>query len=313
MTLYAWGRPRRFPNLPPAVPRWFDVAPDARVLAHVFWQPDASRRPTVLCLHGLEGSSQAHYMRALASKAWARGWNAVLLNQRNCGGTEHLSAGLYHSGLTADPRRVIDELIALDGVRALAVVGYSLGGNLTVRLAGEYGATPPAALRACVAVSPTIDLACCVDALERPSNRVYQWHFVRSLKARLRRKGRLFPDRFDLGRLPGIRTVREFDEAYTAPNHGFAGAADYYYRASAVRVADRIAVPTAIVTAADDPFVPPEQFSAPGVARNPNVGVVLTAEGGHCGFVSEALGGSDGYWAEDEALAFVENSLAASA
>jgi predicted alpha/beta-fold hydrolase len=309
MTLYAWGRPRRFPNLPAPVPRWFDVAADARVLAHVHWQPAPHTRPTLLCLHGLEGSSEAHYMRGLASKAWARGWNAVLLNQRNCGGTEHLSAGLYHSGLTADPRAVIEQLVAVDGLPAIAVVGYSLGGNLTVKLAGEYGTAAPAALRACAAVSPTIDLACCVDALERPGNRVYQWHFVRSLKARMRRKARRFPGRFDLAPLPGIRTVRAFDDAYTAPHHAFDGAADYYHRASAVRLADRISIPTLIVTAADDPFVPPAQFAVPAVAGNPNVHVVVTPEGGHCGFVSAPRHGSDGYWAEDVVMAFMADRV----
>jgi hypothetical protein len=304
MTLYAWARPRRFPNLPGPVSRWFDVAPDARVLAHAHWQPAPHACPTLLCLHGLEGSSEAHYMRGLAAKAWARGWNAVLLNQRNCGGTEHLSAGLYHSGLTSDPRAVIEELIGVDGLTAIAVVGYSLGGNLAVKLAGEYGSAPPDALRACAAVSPTIDLACCVDALERPSNRVYQWHFVRSLKARMRRKARRHPGRFELAPLSAIRTVRAFDDAYTAPHHGFAGAADYYHRASAVRVADRITLPTMIVTAADDPFVPPEQFGVPAIAGNSSVRVVVTADGGHCGFVSAPRNGSDGYWAEDRVIAF---------
>jgi len=187
------GTPASLPQPARAGPALVRRAADARVLAHVHWQPAPHTRPTLLCLHGLEGSSEAHYMRGLASKAWARGWNAVLLNQRNCGGTEHLSAGLYHSGLTADPRAVIAQLVAVDGLQAIAVVGYSLGGNLTVKLAGEYGTAAPAALRACAAVSPTIDLTCCVDALERPGNRVYQWHFVRSLKARMRRKARRFP------------------------------------------------------------------------------------------------------------------------
>ncbi|MEO6237756.1 MAG: alpha/beta fold hydrolase, partial [Vicinamibacterales bacterium] len=140
MTLYAWARGRQFPALPPPATRYFDVAPGARVLGHCHWHPEPTSRPTLLLLHGLEGSSDAHYMRGMADKAWARGFNVVRLNQRNCGGTEHLSRGLYHSGLTADPRVVIEELRDRDGLTAFAVAGYSLGGNLTMKLAGEIGA-----------------------------------------------------------------------------------------------------------------------------------------------------------------------------
>ena len=120
MTLYAWGK-RRALTLPAAEPRYFDVAPDARVLAHCNWQPDRKSAATLLALHGLEGSSEAHYMRGLADKAYAAGFNVVRLNQRNCGGTEHLSRGLYHSGLTADPRSVLTELRDRDGLSRFAV------------------------------------------------------------------------------------------------------------------------------------------------------------------------------------------------
>jgi uncharacterized protein len=260
----------------------------------------------VLALHGLEGSSSAHYMLGLADKAFARGFNVVLLNQRNCGGTERLSAGLYHSGLTNDPLVVLRELIEVDRLRSVALVGYSLGGNLSLKLGGELGRDAPAELRSICAVSPTLDLARCVDALERPMNRLYQWNFVRNLKARLRRKAAAFPGAFDLRRLRGLHTVREFDERYTAPYFGFAGADDYYHRASALRVVDRIAVSTLILTAADDPFVPPEQFAEPAVAANPKVTVAVTAAGGHCAFVAPARNGHDGYWAEQVAVDFAD-------
>ena len=143
-TLYAWAKPRVFPRLPAPVARYFDVAPDARVLAHCHWHDRPAEHPTLILLHGLEGSSLAHYMGGMADKAWARGWNVVRLNQRNCGDTEHLSRGLYHSGLTHDPLFVMRELIARDGIRAIAVAGYSLGGNLTLKLAGDLGDAAPA-------------------------------------------------------------------------------------------------------------------------------------------------------------------------
>ena len=173
-TLYAWAKARRFPSLPAPAARYFDVAPDARVLAHCHWQERPQEHPTLLLLHGLEGSSQAHYMCGISDKAWTAGWNVVRLNQRNCGNTEHLSRGLYHSGLTHDPRFVMHELIERDGIRAIAIAGYSLGGNLTLKLAGEFGAEAPPELKAVCAVSPTMDLARCVDALERRANAVYQ-------------------------------------------------------------------------------------------------------------------------------------------
>jgi predicted alpha/beta-fold hydrolase len=309
MTVYTWARPRRFPRLPAPQPRYFDVAPDARVLAHCYWQPAPATRGTVLALHGLEGSSSAHYMLGLADKAWAAGCNVVLLNQRNCGGTEALSAGLYHSGLTADPTFVLRELIEVDRLPAIGIVGYSLGGNLTLRMLGEFGDAAPAQVRAACAVSPTLDLQCCVDALERRENWLYEWNFVRNLKARLRRKAALWPGRFDVAPLARIRTVRQFDEAYTAPAFGFRDATDYYYRAAALRLVDRIRVPTLIVSAKDDPFVPPGQFDEPAVTGNPAITRVITEHGGHCGFVEDLPGQDDGYWAERVAIGYLRGRL----
>jgi predicted alpha/beta-fold hydrolase len=305
MTIYSWGNPRHFPGLPSARLRYFDVASDARVVAECHWQPQPWERPTLLALHGLNGSSDAHYMRGMAAKAFARGMNVVRLNQRNCGDTEHLSAGLFHSGLTADPKAVIDELVAVDGLGQIAVAGYSLGGNLALKLAGEYGEAAPAALIAVAAVSPIMEISPCVHALERPANAVYQWNFVKDLKRRMRRKNRFRPGAFDLSGLSRIRTVRDFDEAYTAPYFGFAGAEDYYQRASAMRVADRIAVPALIITAEDDPFVPAETFRQPALAGNRHVTVLLCRHGGHCGFVALRTAESDGYWAEDRIIDFV--------
>jgi len=308
-TLYAWARPRQFPHLPPPVERHFDVADDARVLAHCHWHEQPQRHPTLLLMHGLEGSSQAHYMGGISDKAWAAGWNVVRLNQRNCGDTEHLSRGLYHSGLTHDPLFVIRELIARDGISEIAVAGYSLGGNLALKLAGELGAEAPPELKAVCAVSPTMDLEVCVRALERRSNLAYEWNFVRNLKARMRRKATAFPDDYTLDALRRVWTVRQFDEAYTAPHHGFRDASDYYYRASAMRVIDRIRVPALILTAEDDPFVPPEPFRAPAVVNNPNVTVVITPHGGHCAYVERANGTYDGYWAEREIVRFADEHV----
>lgn len=307
MTLYTWARPRQFPQLPAPTPRYFDASTDARLLAHCHWQPRPREHPTLVILHGLEASSDAHYVRGLADKAFRVGFNAVRLNQRNCGGTEPLATGLYHSGLTADPAAVIRELIEVDGLPAIAVAGYSLGGNLALKLAGDYGADTPRQLRSVCAVSPTMDLEGCVTALETRENRLYEWNFVRMLKARMRRKARLFPARYVVNGLRRIRTVREFDEAFTAPHHGFRNAHDYYHRASALRVIDRIRVPTLIITAEDDPFVPLDPFRDALVTGNPSITVVITPAGGHCGFVSDSRTyDDDGYWAERAVVDFIK-------
>jgi uncharacterized protein len=314
MTIYAWAKPRRFPHLPAPTERYFDVADDARVLAHCHWQPQAREAPTLLCLHGLEGSSSAHYMCGLADKAFAKGFNVVLLNQRNCGGTESLSAGLYHSGLTADPRTVIEELRTLDKLPAIVVAGYSLGGNLALKLAGEYGEVAPPELLGVAAVSPIIEVAECVRALERRSNILYEWNFVRNLKARMRRKHKAWPERYPIERLSTVRSVRSFDDLFTAPHFGFRDAEDYYHRASAMRVIDRIRVPAVIVAAKDDPFVPWEPFLDARVTSNPHITLDLTNHGGHCGFVGRnGASTADEYWAEHRVIEFASGLREAAA
>ena len=305
MTLFGWGNPRHFPRLPQATVRYFDVAPRTRVVAQCHWQADPWERPTILTLHGLNGSSDSHYMKGIAAKAYARGMNVVRLNQRNCGNTEHLSAGLFHSGLTEDARHVIEELATVDGLRSIAVAGYSLGGNLALKLAGEYGDTPPDVLLGVAAVSPIIEIGECTRALERRENVLYEWNFVRELKKRMQRKERFWPGHFDLTRLRAIKTVREFDNVFTAPHFGFADAEDYYYRCSAMRVADRIRVRTLVITSEDDPFVPAEPFRNGVLQANPHVELHITEHGGHCGFIGQPTAHDDGYWAETQIVAFV--------
>jgi len=304
MTIAAWARRRRYAALPPALTRLVAVDAESQVRADCFWQPDRAGAPTLLGLHGLEGSSEAHYMRGLADKAWTRGWNVVLLNQRNCGGTEHLTPGLYHSGLTADPVAVLRALHAEVPLTRLMIAGYSLGGNLALKLAGEAASTPDLPITAVAAVSPTIDLSLCVDAIELRRNRLYQWNFVRGLKARMRRKAITWPGRFDLSPLARIRTIRQFDDTYTAPHHGFGTAAHYYQQASALRVIPQIAVPALIIAAEDDPFVPTSQFGREPVRDNPQVRVSRQRHGGHCGFIGHHADGHDGYWAEAEVVRF---------
>ena len=309
MTIAAWARRRRFHALPAPDTRLIAVDDESQVRADCFWQSNRTDAPTLLCLHGLEGSSEAHYMRGLADKGWRRGWNVVLLNQRNCGGTEHLTPGLYHSGLTADPIAVMRALHAETPISRLGIAGYSLGGNLTLKLAGEAASSPDLPIVAVAAVSPTIDLSLCVDAIEARANVLYQWNFVRGLKARMRRKAARWPGRFDLAPLARIRTIRQFDDAYTAPHHGFGTAANYYQKASALRVTQQIGVPSLIIAADDDPFVPVSQYRREEVQSNSQIAVHVAQHGGHCGFIGPRADDHDGYWAEARVVEFLGRYL----
>ena len=259
-----------------------------------------------MLVHGLEGSSQSGYMRGLAERAFRAGWNAVRLNQRNCGGTEALTPTLYHSGLSGDLRCVLCELVERDSLPEIFFAGYSMGGNLALKMAGELAADAPGEVRGVAAVCPCVDLAACADAVGRPGNFIYQEHFVRSLKRRMRRKAALFPGKFDLAPMARVRTLREFDDRVTARYCGFRGADDYYAQSSALRVIGKIRVPSLIVAAQDDPFVPFESFSDPALAGNSSIRRMAPERGGHCGFISSEAGDAR-YWAEARLFEFFTN------
>jgi predicted alpha/beta-fold hydrolase len=288
----------------PCQARLFQVAPHSQVLGYCHWQLDPRQHRTVVLLHGFEGCSDSHYMVGIASKAWRAGLNVIRLNQRNCGGTEHLSPTLYHSGLSGDVAAVVATLSTHDQLNHIWAAGYSMGGNLVLKMAGEAGADLPA-LCGVVAVCPNIDPAVCVTALECPANRFYQRYFLTRTKARLRRKAASFPGKYDLSRLAAIRTLREFDDFYTAPDGGFQSAADYYDRAGARHVLGAIQVPTLIITAQDDPFIPYAIFQNPALQANRWIRLWAPAQGGHCGFFQQPRRDEDAYWAENRLTEFV--------
>ena len=255
-------------------------------------------------VHGLEGSSESGYMLGIAQKGLAAGMNVVRMNQRNCGGTDHLAPTLYHSGLSQDVAAVAQNLIEQDCISRLALAGFSMGGNLVLKLAGEWGAQGPAQFRAVAAVCPAADLAASADALHGWSNRLYEFYFLANLRRRMRAKARMFPGAFDDSRLRGIRSLRDFDDKITAHYCGFAGAADYYARAAASNVLERIAVPTLIVHAANDPFIRLLPETRRKILANPQITFVETEDGGHCSFLAEP-DGYDGHWAERQVVEFL--------
>jgi hypothetical protein len=258
-------------------------------------------------------------MLGVTQKALKAGMNVIRFNQRNCGGTDSLAPVLYHSGLSNDVAAVANNVIASDGITRIALVGFSMGGNIVLKLAGEWGSKAPQLL-AVVAVCPAIDLATSADALHERGNRIYETYFLWALRRRMRQKARLFPGKFDVKRLRGIRSLREFDDKVTAYYCGFTGVDDYYDRASAAHVVERIAVPTLIIYAANDPFVRITSQTRLKIAANQNIRFIETEDGGHCAFMGTPVkpsanrgagaqssrdGHNDGYWAEHEIVDFL--------
>ena len=284
--------------------RIFWTAPDTQLVGFCHWQPRRHAAQTVLLLHGLEGCCDSHYIHGIAAKSYAAGLNVVRMNQRTCGGTEHLSPTLYNSGLSEDYRKVIRELAQTEMLKRIWLVGYSMGGNLLLKTTGEVGRNEPA-LAGTVVVCPNIDPTRCVIELERPHNWIYHRHFLTQLKARLRRKATLSPGKWDLTGLERISRITEFDDRYTAPDGGYRDAADYYDRSGARHVLDRIAVPTTIITAQDDPFIPYSMFLTPVIQDHPFIRLIAPAYGGHCGFFQQRRAHEDRYWVENRIVEIV--------
>jgi predicted alpha/beta-fold hydrolase len=284
----------------------------SKVLCHCHWQDEAQQAVTVVLVHGLEGSSHSQYVIGNANKLFAAGCSVVRMNMRNCGGTDALSPTLYHSGMSGDVKAVLDWLVAR-GCTRIVLAGYSMGGNLVLKAAGELGSEAPHALIGVAAVSPPMDLGESADALHGWSNRIYERRFLRNLTARYKRKVRLYPAVFDPIKTAHVRSIRDFDEFAMTPYCGFTGADDYYARSGSALVLDTVAVPTLVLHALDDPFV---RMTAPTRAKlqaNPYITLLESAHGGHCAFLENPAEGYDGYWAERTLLQFVKDRAAETA
>lgn len=301
--------PRRFRVVEDEV-REVVVDAATSVIVKLRWQPDRRAAPLLVLTHGLTGDAEVGYMRGTADKAFARGFSVARINVRNCGGTEHLTETLYHSGLTDDLRAVVRELISRDGVRRVYLAGFSMGGNITLKLAGEG---LPEEVRGVMAVSPPISLSRACAAIERGAvNAYYQRRFLRDLKAVLQRRaarGR-GASRPDVRGLDGVRTLRAFDERYTAPCFGFGGAEVYYARASALPLLPAVKVPALILAARDDSIIPCALFESPEVRAMKDLTLVVSDRGGHNAFVGRAPFKSatwedaDRFWAENRIVQF---------
>jgi uncharacterized protein len=262
----------------------FSPEPGVRVLIQI-QAPDGPPLADAVLVHGLEGSGEGSYMRSMAQLLLESGYAVHRFNLRTCGGTEAYCQTMYHAGLTSDLRAYIERLRSDEG-RPIFLAGYSLGGNIVLKTAGEMSVRGAAVLAGVCAVSTPIDLETCAREIAKPRNWLYQWSFVRRMKSRLRRRLRLTPGLFRLDGLSGIRTVLELDDRFTAPLGGFANGHDYYQTQSAQGFLPAIRVPTLIVQAEDDPLIPFEAVDCPELRSNSCIQLLRTAHGGHMGFIA---------------------------
>jgi len=284
---------------------------DELVLDHLTGEPGT---PRVILLHGLEGSSFAVYMLGLARLIAAAGWRATAVNFRSCARDPARPRlwlptrrpRLYHSGETTDLDLVVRTLTAREPGVPLYAIGVSIGGNVLLKWLGETGARSP--IEAAATISVPYDLEAAARHLERGASRFYISFFLRTLKAKVFDLLGRFPDEtrhlvVDLVRR--AQTFRAFDDAATAPLHGFAGAADYYLRASSLRYLSRVEVPTFCVNSADDPFLPAEALARARAAASDDIAFQVTRRGGHAAFIAGRLPWRPRYWAEERAVAWL--------
>lgn len=272
--------------------------PDTQVLV-ITQRPAGEAAGQVVLLHGLEGSGDSGYNRSMAWQMLNAGFITHRLHMRTCGGTEHLCKTLYHAGLTADLGAFLKQLRAEDDRLPVYLIGFSLGGNVSLKLAGEEGAS--GLIQGVCAISTPIDLAACARRIGEPDNALYQTRFLNRMKQRLAATGR-----YSAAELAGYRTLWEIDDQVTAPSFGFGGAANYYETQSSRNFLDAIRVPAVLIQAKDDTFIPFEIFRHPAVAANPRVRLVATEHGGHLGFIARR---APRFWVDQAALEFIHANL----
>ncbi len=254
------------------------------------WRPG---QPAALLVHGLGGCARAPYIVRVAAKLTRQGIRVVRMNLRGAGAGFGVAKGIYHAGRTEDLRRVVEWMARRTGEGPLALVGFSLGANLVLKLAAEAADRPLPGFDCVLAANPPLDLAACCRYIQRPQNKIYDRNFVRLLRAEVARLHDRFPElgKADLTHAP---TLYDFDDLYTAPRNGFAGAADYYARSSSGPLIPQIQVEGLVVHAADDPFIPPEPFLA--IKFPAGLALDLNSYGGHLGYLSRESWDGDRRW-----------------
>jgi len=276
----------------------------------VDWAPDPGPgAPLVLVLHGLEGGSRRTYVRNVCRELLRGGVRPVAMNFRGCSGEMNRTARFYHSGETGDATFLLRTFRTRNPERRVGILGFSLGGNVLLKLLGERDDGGRALVDAAAAISVPYDLAAGADLLERPGmGKVYAGYFLRSLVRKALAKSELLEGRADLAALRSVRTLRAFDDAVTAPLHGFRDAAEYYRASSSAGFLEGIRVPTLLVHSRDDPFLPAERIPLAAIEANPVLTPALSAGGGHVGFL-EGPPWRPQFWADEEAARFLAGTL----
>jgi len=288
-----WPRPedRRYP----VSSRLYRTEPEVQVLV-TSQRPGARCRGDIVMVHGLEGSAEGGYIRSLAAAALGRGYAAHTFHMRTCGGTEHLCRTLYHAGLTSDLRAVLEEF-KREERGPVYLSGFSLGGNVVLKLAGELGEGARGLFRGVCAVSTPLDLGACASRLSQPANRLYERRFVRRMRNRLRATGR-----YGAADFRGLRTVRDIDDRITAPSFGFGTADNYYGTQSALGFLSQIRQPALLIQSRDDPLAPFDVFETDAVRSNGHIRVLATEHGGHLGFLGRR---PHRFWLDEAILEWV--------
>ncbi|HIU18053.1 MAG TPA: alpha/beta fold hydrolase [Candidatus Avidesulfovibrio excrementigallinarum] len=270
-------------------------------------RPDRRSDSAVILSHGLEGNSRRPYVRGMAEAFRAMGWDALARNFRGCSGEPNLTPGMYHGGQTCDLHQTVLYAQSL-GYRTLALVGFSMGGNQTLKYVGEDPDRVPSSVCAAVGVSTPCDLEASAEMLARPSRLPYMAYFLKTLRAKIREKHRRFPDLVDSSPLWRVFSFEVFDNLYTAPLHGFRNAHDYWRRASSLPVLAGARLPVLILNALDDPFLAPRCFPVELAQRSSLLTLEMPRHGGHVGFVSA---NPARYWSETRTVRFVADIVGA--
>lgn len=265
-------------------------------------RPPRQADGVVVISHGLEGDSRRRYVLGMASALLADGWDIAARNFRGCGGQMNRKLPMYHSGETQDLHTVVMQCVAW-GYRRIALVGFSMGGNQTLKYLGEDATRVPRQVVGAVAFSVPCDLVGSAAVLDRPSNRIYMEYFLRSLRRKMRAKAELFPGRLQLDGLDAMRTFAEFDGQFTAPLHGFASAMDYWQQCGCGQFLEGVRVPTLLVNAQDDPFLSRSCFPRAEAAVSEHLFLEMPRWGGHVGFMQP--GSNNRYWSDARAVAFL--------
>jgi uncharacterized protein len=269
------------------------------------WAEQGRPRLAILS-HGLEADARTDYIQGMAAALIRRGWDVLAWNFRGCGEEPNRLLRMYHSGATEDLKAVVSHALARHPAEKIDLIGFSLGGNLTLKYLGEDPAGLPARIHRAVTFSVPCDLACSSRQLALRSNRLYMERFLRKMRGKVRAKNQLFPGQLDLSGLDRIRTFQEFDDRFTAPLHGFADAAEYWARNSCRQFLHAIRLPTLLVNALNDPFLGPGCYPSEEAAASEDFHFEAPAGGGHVGFMP--LRGGREYWSETRAAEFLSGS-----